>query len=159
MQTEYDCDDATCIHPDLVCNKIRNCRFGWDEESCVVEGSNITLDFSSPHVILILIVLIFILVGMGSGMTWNLIKTLRDDKEEIAASREKSVGGGVRSGAVSAAGLEDPELPTVIPPQPRMKAPPGPPGAGVPTSSFGGPEDNNGSCYVPDGGFPFNSRF
>ena len=87
FQTEYDCDDATCIHPDLVCNGIRNCRFGWDEESCVDPSSAIALDFTSPHVIIILIVLIFILIGMGTGMIVNLIRTLREDKEEIAASR------------------------------------------------------------------------
>ena len=33
FQTEYDCDDATCIHPELLCNGIRNCKFGWDEET------------------------------------------------------------------------------------------------------------------------------
>ena len=80
-------------------------------------GATIALDFSSPHVILILILLIFILVGMGSGMIWNLIKTLREDKEEIAASRDfKSVAG-------TEAGAEDPELPTVVPPHPKMRAP------------------------------------
>lgn len=151
--TEYDCDDATCIHPDLVCNGIRNCRFGWDEESCVDPSSAIALDFTSPHVIIILIVLIFILIGMGTGMIVNLIRTLREDKEEIAASREKSLAS--RSGANSKA--EDPELPTMVPPQPRMK----PPGAITGSSSYGGVggDDTNGGCYVPDGGFPFNSRF
>lgn len=144
-KVEYDCDDATCIHPDLICNGIRNCRFGWDEESCVDPGATIALDFSSPHVILILILLIFILVGMGSGMIWNLIKTLREDKEEIAASRDfKSVAG-------TEAGAEDPELPTVVPPHPKMRAPT--------SSSYSHGEDANGGCYVPDGGFPFNSRF
>ena len=81
-------------------------------------GATIALDFSSPHVIIILIILIFILVGMGSGMIWNLIKTLREDKEEIAASKNTLAD---RSGAASKA--EDPELPTVVPPHPSMKAP------------------------------------
>ena len=121
FQTEYDCDDATCISPDLVCNGIRNCRFGWDEESCTDPGASVALDFGSPHVIIILIILIFILVGMGSGMIWNFIKILREDKEEIAASREKSLGGSHRSGAISKA--EDPEMPTIVPPHPRMKGP------------------------------------
>ncbi len=135
-------------------------------------GSNITLDFSSPHVVIILIVLIFILLGMGTGMSWNLYRTLREDDEEIAASRlalihdidgwvndnlnilvfrEKSLGG---SGAIGPDSPGDPELPTVVPPHPRMKG--GPP----PSSSYGGgDQDANGGCYVPDGGFPFNSRF
>ena len=138
FQTEYDCDDATCIHPDLVCNGIRNCRFGWDEESCVDPGTTIALDFSSPHVFLILIVLIVILVGMGIGMVRYLLIVFRQDKEELEGSREKSLAG-------SMADLgQDTELPSVVPPQPRMKPP----------SSM----DENGGCYVPGNGkitFPF----
>ena len=67
--------------------------------------------------------------------------------------REKSLAS--RSGANSKA--EDPELPTRVPPQPRMK----PPGGITGSSSYGGVggDDTNGGCYVPDGGFPFNSRF
>ena len=41
----------------------RNCKFGWDEENCSVEGSAIPLDFSETHVILILIILILIMLG------------------------------------------------------------------------------------------------
>lgn len=136
-ETEYDCDDATCIHPSLVCNDIRNCKFGWDEEGCTDPGASIALDFTSPHIIVILIILIIILVGMGTGMILNLFRTLREDKEELedAETPEKAA---------------DPELPTVVPPQPRMKPPPTP---------GSGDDTNNGECYVPDGGFPFNSRF
>ena len=139
FQNEYDCDDATCIHPSLVCNGIRNCKFGWDEESCVDPGASISLDFTSPHIIVILIILIIILVGMGTGMILNLIRTLREDKEELEGDKDDSPEKG-----------GDPELPTVVPPQPRMKPPPTP---------GSGDDTNNGECYVPDGGFPFNSRF
>ena len=78
---------------------------------------------------------------MGTGMILNLFRTLREDKEELEdpETPEKAA---------------DPELPTVVPPQPRMKPPPTP-GSG-PGS---GDDTNNGECYVPDGGFPFNSRF
>ena len=93
FQTEYDCDDATCIHPDLVCNAIRNCKFGWDEESCTDGESKIPLDLSAVHVIVILIVLAFILLGMCTGMIWNFVRTLAEDKEEFAASREKNLEG------------------------------------------------------------------
>ena len=44
----------------------RNCKFGWDEENCSVEGSAIPLDFSETHVILILIILILIMLGNHS---------------------------------------------------------------------------------------------
>ena len=131
FQTEYDCDDATCINPDLVCNGIRNCKFGWDEETCIDADSTVALDFTSPHVVIILLILIFILIGMGVGGSRWLIITLREDKEEIEASREKSLGG---SGAMLPT-TSDTELPSVVPPQPRMKPP----------SSM----DENGGCYVP----------
>ena len=70
-----------------MCNEIRNCKFGWDEESCVDAASNISLDFSSAHVIVILIILVLILIGMGMGMIWSLIRSLNEDQEELAASR------------------------------------------------------------------------
>ena len=60
-----------------------------------------------------------------------LMITLAEDKEEIEASREKSLGG---SGMMP----PDAELPSVVPPQPRMKPP----------SSM----DENGGCYVPGKG-------
>lgn len=34
--TEYDCEDETCIAGDLRCNHRVNCRFRWDEEDCPV---------------------------------------------------------------------------------------------------------------------------
>ena len=54
----YDCDDTYCIDSGLLCNGVRNCRFGWDEESCSVGGDSIPLDMSAPHVIIILLLLI-----------------------------------------------------------------------------------------------------
>ena len=54
----YDCDDTYCIDKSLVCNGIRNCRFGWDEESCTVGGDSLPLDMTEPHVIIILLLLI-----------------------------------------------------------------------------------------------------
>lgn len=35
-ETEYDCEDNTCIQKDLRCNGVYNCRFKWDEEDCKV---------------------------------------------------------------------------------------------------------------------------
>jgi len=138
-ENEYDCDDATCISEDLICNNVRNCKFGWDEESCVSEGSNIPLDFSASHVILILIILILIMVGMCTGMIYNLVRKLTEDKEDILASREKSL-------ASLAMAESYPDIPS-------------------PTKSRGSrgtsAMDCNG-CYVPpppDGGFPFGSKF
>ena len=101
FQGEYDCDDATCINQNLVCDGVKNCKFGWDEDQCTVipfiltslthpsqiAGSAIPLDFSETHVIIILILLILIMVGMCTGMIYNLIRKLSEDKEDILASR------------------------------------------------------------------------
>lgn len=136
---EYDCDDATCISSSLVCNGVRNCKFGWDEESCVSEGSAIPLDFSATHVILILIILILIMTGMCAGMIYNLWRKLTEDKEDILASREKSLASLGMGGSM-------PDLPT-------------------PAKSRASRATNNtdcNGCYVPpppDGGFPFGSKF
>jgi len=131
---EYDCDDATCISPSLVCNGIRNCKGGWDEEdgSCVAEGSSIPLDFSATHVILIIICLALILAGMCAGMVYNLVRKLTADKEDILASREKSLASLAASQQLNQSQR----------------------------SGLNGGEECNG-CYVPEppgGGFPFASR-
>lgn len=60
--------------PDLVCNTIRNCKFGWDEEDCETLGSTISQDFAATHVILILVILSLILLGMFAGMLCNLYR-------------------------------------------------------------------------------------
>ena len=130
------CDDYICC-PE--CNGVRNCKGGWDEEICVVEGSAIPLDFSAAHVIIILILLILIMVGMCVGMVYNLVRKLSEDKEDILSSRDKSLA--------SLASLES--VPGV--PSPAKSRP----------ASRYTDTDCNG-CYVPSppgGGFPFGSRF
>ena len=42
----YDCDDTYCIDKSLLCNGIRNCRFGWDEEACTIGGDSLPLDMT-----------------------------------------------------------------------------------------------------------------
>jgi len=136
---EYDCDDATCINNDLRCNGVRNCAFGWDEESCADQGSAIPLDFAAAHVIIILILLILIMAGMCAGMIYNLVRKLSEDKEDILASREKSLA--------SLASIES--VPGV--PSPAKSR----------VSHLTENTDCNG-CYVPPppgGGFPFGSKF
>ena len=118
---------------------MRNCKGGWDEEICGVEGSAIPLDFSAAHVIIILILLILIMVGMCVGMVYNLVRKLSEDKEDILSSRDKSLA--------SLASLES--VPGV--PSPAKSRP----------ASRYTDTDCNG-CYVPSppgGGFPFGSRF
>ena len=132
----YDCDDTYCIDNSLICNTVRNCRFGWDEESCADGGSEIPLDVSQPHVIVIILLLFLIMTGMCTGMIYNLHRKLTEDKEDILASREKSL-----ASLASAVSLDD------VPSPSKSRA-------------SRGTEDLNG-CYVPpppDGGFPFASK-
>jgi len=136
---EYDCDDATCINNELVCNGVRNCKFGWDEESCAVGANSIPLDFAAAHVIIILILLILIMAGMCAGMIYNLVRKLSEDKEDILASREKSL-----------ASLASIESVPGVPSPAKSRA-----------SRLTENTDCNG-CYVPPppgGGFPFGSKF
>lgn len=37
-ETEFDCEDESCIALELKCNGNVNCRFRWDEEGCGVSG-------------------------------------------------------------------------------------------------------------------------
>ena len=138
-EESYDCDDTYCIDRSLLCNGIRNCRFGWDEESCTDGSSGPALDMSAPHVIIIMLILILIMIGMCAGMIFNLHRKLTEDKEDILASREKSL-----ASLASAVSLEEAPLP------PRLRG----------SRGSRQVEDLNG-CYVPsppDGGFPFASK-
>ena len=74
----------------LLCNGIRNCKFGWDEETCSSgEGGGIPVDFSKTENIVIVLILILIMIGMCTGMIYNLVRKLSEDKEDVLASREK----------------------------------------------------------------------
>jgi len=133
---QYDCDDTFCIDNSLLCNNVRNCQFGWDEESCSDGGAGIPLDMSEPHVIVIILLLFLIMTGMCAGMIYNLHRKLSEDKEDILASREKSL-----ASLASAISLDDIPSPTK-------------------SRASRATEDLNG-CYVPpppDGGFPFASK-
>ena len=74
-----------------MCNNVRNCKGGWDEENCGPVGSAIPLDFTAAHVIIILILLLLIMLGMCVGMVYNLVRKLSEDKEDILSSRDKSL--------------------------------------------------------------------
>ena len=139
-----------------MCNNVRNCKGGWDEENCGPVGSAIPLDFTAAHVIIILILLLLIMLGMCVGMVYNLVRKLSEDKEDILSSRDKSL-----------ASLASVESVPGVPSPPKSRA-----------SRLTDHTGNNGlvfklqcnvvpcpdchGCYVPappDGGFPFSSKF
>ena len=137
-----------------MCNNVRNCKGGWDEENCGPVGSAIPLDFTAAHVIIILILLLLIMLGMCVGMVYNLVRKLSEDKEDILSSRDKSL-----------ASLASVESVPGVPSPPKSRA-------SRLTDHTGGHDglfifniifcsDCHG-CYVPappDGGFPFSSKF
>jgi len=136
-EDEFDCDDTFCIDKSLVCNQVRNCKFGWDEDACGASGGGLPIDLSKTENIVIIVLLIAIMIGMCSGMIYNLIRKLSEDKEDVLASRDlKSLG----SQSQSAASL-DPDKTS------KSRA-----------SRLTLDEDErNGGCFVPgppDGGFP-----
>jgi len=137
---EFDCDDTYCIDNNLVCNEIRNCKFGWDEDACGVEGGGIPIDLSKTENVVIIILLFCIMTGMCSGMIYNLIRKLTEDKEDVLASRDKSLA----SLAASAVSLDRS-------PVSKHKAS---------RLTLDDEETRNG-CYVPpppEGGYPLNSK-
>ena len=158
-----------------MCNDVRNCKFGWDEESCGDKEGGVSLDFSSPTVFMILIVLILILMGMCAGMLLSFRRTLKEDEEEDEEEGEDNDGvDGGHSGADSPSlavisnsnhkiGESTPRLPTSLPPSLHSKRPL-PPHAHhdiYPSNddSNAGNGGASGGCYVPDGGFALNARF
>ncbi|XP_052897591.1 uncharacterized protein LOC128304443 [Anopheles moucheti] len=88
--TEYDCEDATCISGELRCNGRINCRFRWDEDECQKQATA-----QSEHVIIIVIVFGLILGGMILLFLFNCSrKIIRDHKiirEHIRQSRESKL--------------------------------------------------------------------
>ncbi|XP_069946262.1 neuropilin and tolloid-like protein 2 [Cherax quadricarinatus] len=92
FDTEYDCDDATCIHYSLRCNGIRNCRHEYDEEGCN-SLKKLKFDIRSEHIIIILTLGCGLLGGMCFAMCFNCIrKLIRDGRqihENIRRSREQ----------------------------------------------------------------------
>merc|ERR1712192_222654 len=96
-------DDTFCIDESLLCNGVRNCKFGWDEETCSSgEGGGIPVDFSKTENVVIVLILIAIMIGM----IYNLVRKLSEDKEDVLASREKSLA----SLGASACSLEQPQI-------------------------------------------------
>ncbi|XP_051864624.1 uncharacterized protein LOC117578092 isoform X1 [Drosophila albomicans] len=83
---EYDCEDATCISQELMCNERDNCKFRWDEEKCKTETNG-----QSEHVVIIIIVFGLILGGMVITFIVNCIrKIIRDQKiiRDVPALRD-----------------------------------------------------------------------
>ena len=131
-------------------------------------GSDISLDFTSPHVLIILIILIIILLGMGGGMVWSFRKVLEEDRQELeeaaaaaaAAEEEAAAKKSVNSVNRTAAGngihesITHHKRPPLALPQSSEYNSGASESAGA-GGGGGGAGANGESCYVPDGGFPY----
>ncbi|XP_043521392.1 uncharacterized protein LOC122534628 isoform X1 [Frieseomelitta varia] len=91
LDSEFYCEDATCIAAELQCNGRINCRFRWDEEdqSCNKKKSRL---IDSQHIVIILIVFSLIMFGMSFAFVFNCVRKLIRDhriiREHIRQSRE-----------------------------------------------------------------------
>ncbi|XP_018351264.1 PREDICTED: uncharacterized protein LOC108753835 isoform X2 [Trachymyrmex septentrionalis] len=90
-EDEYDCEDATCIDAELMCNGRNNCRFKWDEENEQCKKKTGRL-IDSHHIVIILVVFSLIMFGMSFAFVFNCVrKLIRDHRiiqEHIRQSRE-----------------------------------------------------------------------
>ncbi|XP_034242072.1 uncharacterized protein LOC117645776 [Thrips palmi] len=92
-ETEYDCEDNSCIAKELRCNGVHNCRFKWDEEECKPKsGSFADVITSSEQLIIIMVIFCLLVFGMCFAFVYNCIgKLLRDHRiiqEHMRQSRE-----------------------------------------------------------------------
>ena len=58
-------------------------------QNFILQGGGIPVDFSKTENIVIVLILIAIMIGMCTGMIYNLVRKLSEDKEDVIASREK----------------------------------------------------------------------
>ena len=101
-QTEFDCDDGTCIDISLKCNEEPNCKYRYDEDqatTCLVGGKGVLI-LTSDHMIVILIVFFALVIGMCASIIvscWGKIKERRQRELEykLRRSRETSMEAGL----------------------------------------------------------------
>ncbi|XP_076333276.1 uncharacterized protein LOC143237663 isoform X3 [Tachypleus tridentatus] len=91
--SEFDCDDGTCIDKSLKCNGHFNCRYRYDEEDAIcVEGSLPAVVLKSEHMIIILVVFFALVVGMCASISiscYGKIKERRERNREYRLRRSK----------------------------------------------------------------------
>ncbi|KAJ8925577.1 hypothetical protein NQ315_009417, partial [Exocentrus adspersus] len=80
LDEEFYCEDATCIHISLKCNKRFNCRSRFDEDGC--QGSS-EVPWSGDHMIIIMVIFSLILIGMCITFIYNCITKLMRDHQTI----------------------------------------------------------------------------
>ncbi|XP_072948150.1 uncharacterized protein Neto [Epargyreus clarus] len=90
-ETEFDCEDNTCISADLKCKDTAHCRLKTDQEPefCSKETES---TINQPHILVILVIFSLILSGMSFVFLFKCIRKLYQDhkiiKEHIKQSCE-----------------------------------------------------------------------
>ncbi|XP_050673102.1 neuropilin and tolloid-like protein 1 [Leptidea sinapis] len=91
IETEYDCEDNTCIDINLKCDGIAHCRLKGDEENDDCKGEKVST-IKQTHILVILIIFSLILSGMSFVFLFKCIRKLYQDhkiiKEHIRQSCE-----------------------------------------------------------------------
>ena len=78
------------------------------------------------------------------GMIWNFFRALKEDKEE----EENDDDDDKDTIEKEPHSHSHPPLPTIVPGRSHVSV----------AAASSGNNDSNGGCYVPDGGFPINTR-
>ncbi|XP_052759575.1 neuropilin and tolloid-like protein 1 [Galleria mellonella] len=91
--TQFDCEDNTCIEKVLTCNGYANCRLKTDEDNTGAnEHTETTSMLSQTHILVILVIFSLILSGMSFVFLFKCIRKLYQDhkiiKEHIRQSCE-----------------------------------------------------------------------
>ncbi|XP_054165235.1 neuropilin and tolloid-like protein 2 [Oppia nitens] len=95
---EFDCADSTCIDQSLKCDGYDNCKYRYDEDkqtTCAPKSGGI-FNFTSQHMVVILVVFCALVLGMCASITiscWSKIQERRQRKRDykLRRSRETSV--------------------------------------------------------------------
>ncbi|CAG2116894.1 unnamed protein product, partial [Medioppia subpectinata] len=95
---EFDCEDSTCIDKQLKCDGYFNCKYRYDEDktsTCAPDTGGI-FNFTSQHMVVILVVFCALVLGMCASITiscWSKIQERRQRKRDykLRRSRETSV--------------------------------------------------------------------
>ncbi|GIY00292.1 neuropilin and tolloid-like protein 2-like [Caerostris extrusa] len=95
IESEFSCDDGTCIDKSLKCNKMYNCKYRYDEDAALcTPAMTASRMLTSEHMITILVVFFALVVAMCASIVitcYNKVKDRREKKREYKMRRSKEV--------------------------------------------------------------------
>ncbi|KAL4705465.1 hypothetical protein ACJJTC_007037, partial [Scirpophaga incertulas] len=79
---EFDCEDNTCIHNSLKCDKYAHCRLKADEDPDLCKGKAESM-LNEPHILAILIIFVILITGMFFKFVYKFGRKLWRDQKVI----------------------------------------------------------------------------